>query len=285
MNDHYCIEPPALVSVSGGRTSAFMLAKIIEAHGGKLPPDIVPVFCNTGREIEATYQFLREIETRWTPIVWLEYIRFASKEESPHGLINDFQIVNFATASRDGTPFAQLIASRRYLPNPATRFCTSELKIRTSNRYAKHHLGWKQWIKAVGLRGDEVRRAKKIKGDITTEDIELPMFDAGHALDDVREFWARQDFDLNLPFNDDAYGNCDLCFLKGRDKLERVMREMPESAKWWIAQEESVRRVNSGSASFFRNDRPCYSAMKAQLPLYQDYDAEENRSLPCVCTE
>ena len=35
-------------------------------------------------------------------------------------------------------------------------------------------------------------------------------------------------------------GNCVLCYLKGRAKLLRLIREDPSRADWWIAQERRV---------------------------------------------
>lgn len=139
----YRIDTPALISVSGGRTSAFMLRSIIDAFGGSLPSDVVPIFCNTGLEHEATLQFVRELSERWVPIVWLEYVNT--------GNAATFRVVDYCSASRKGEPFAQLIASRKFLPFPRARFCTTELKIRTGNRYAAS-LGWQEFTRAVGLR-------------------------------------------------------------------------------------------------------------------------------------
>ena len=49
----YIIKEPTCISFSGGRTSAFMLYKILEANDG-LPEDAKVIFANTGKEEEAT---------------------------------------------------------------------------------------------------------------------------------------------------------------------------------------------------------------------------------------
>ena len=48
-----------LVSFSGGRTSAFMLYKILEAQNWTLPEKCKVVFANTGREMPETYDFVQ----------------------------------------------------------------------------------------------------------------------------------------------------------------------------------------------------------------------------------
>ncbi len=277
----YFIQGPALISVSGGRTSGFMLRQIIDAHGGKLPADVVPVFCNTGREHEATLQFLHEIEQRWTPIVWLEY-RFRPGSPTVH----DYEVVDYCSASRNGEPFEQLIQAKKFLPNPVMRLCTSELKIRTGNRYAKRTLGWKHFDRAVGLRHDEPRRVAKMKGDERAENVLLPMSQAKHGLRDVREFWNQQRFDLNLPGDDPAFGNCDLCFLKSRAKIEKVLQTEPTRGEWWAAQEEKG-IADGTTGGKFRIDRPTYRQMLTQLTVQGRMfdDAIEDDTLPCSCTD
>ena len=65
MSNPYKIEGPALISFSGGRTSAFMLWNILQAHGGVLPDDIYVTFANTGKEAPETLDFVHEIEQKW----------------------------------------------------------------------------------------------------------------------------------------------------------------------------------------------------------------------------
>ena len=115
MSDPFKIDSPTCISFSGGRTSAYMLWRILEAHQMSLPSEAVVCFANTGKEDEKTLEFVRDCSVNWNvPITWLEFCDTESK----------FQIVDFDSASRDGEPFEALIRKRNYLPNPVTRFCT-----------------------------------------------------------------------------------------------------------------------------------------------------------------
>jgi 3'-phosphoadenosine 5'-phosphosulfate sulfotransferase (PAPS reductase)/FAD synthetase len=70
----YLITGPALISFSGGRTSAYMLHEILKAHDGQLPPDVVVAFANTGKEREETLRFVHECGVRWNvKIRWVEW--------------------------------------------------------------------------------------------------------------------------------------------------------------------------------------------------------------------
>src|ERR1700732_1089275 len=62
MNDPFKIDGPATIAVSGGRTSGLMLRRIMDAHGGLLPPDVVAGFANTGKERPETLDFVRNGE-------------------------------------------------------------------------------------------------------------------------------------------------------------------------------------------------------------------------------
>lgn len=152
MRNPFAIDQPTCISFSGGRTSAYMLWRVLDANGG-LPTQVVVCFANTGKEVEATLRFVRDCAMHWqVPIHWLEY-----RAEAP-----GFVVVDFDTASREGEPFEALIRKRQYLPNPVARGCTVSLKIRPMHRFVRA-LGWTEWDQFIGIRADEQRRVAKIR--------------------------------------------------------------------------------------------------------------------------
>lgn len=280
----YKIDGPAIISVSGGRTSGFMLRQIIDAHGGTLPDDVIPVFCNTGLEHAKTYEFLEEIGKRWVPIRWLEY-RTVASEDWDDERAHSFTEVTPETASRAGEPFEALIRKMRWLPNPVASKCTGELKIRTTKRFVKS-LGWDHYTNAVGLRADEPHRVHKIAGDGKMEEPVCPMYLAGHDKQAVVDFWATQPFDLMLPKNDHAFGNCLGCFKKTPARLRRVFRDEPQAADWWIRM-EALKLADRPTSQRFRSDGWTYEGLlkDSTQPLLFEDDLDTDNALPCACTE
>jgi 3'-phosphoadenosine 5'-phosphosulfate sulfotransferase (PAPS reductase)/FAD synthetase len=232
----YHIEGPALISFSGGRTSAYMLWHILEAHGGTLPDDVHVCFANTGKEREETLRFVHECATRWG--VWVRWLEFRDRRVSLP-ITERFAEVGYNSASRAGEPFAALIASKGYTPNAVMRWCTQELKVRVL-KWFMQSLSYSNWINIVGLRYDEptrVARSRRPNKECWTN--ALPLADAKVTNRAVRAWWARQPFDLQLlPFE----GNCDACFLKARPKLWEVERTKPGTLQWWADQEAELDR-------------------------------------------
>jgi hypothetical protein len=281
--DPFRLEPPAVISFSGGRTSGLMLRRVLDAHGGKLPPGVLPVFCNTGKERAETLDFVEECSRRWAvPITWLEYRHEGGKHA--------FAAVDYATASRAGEPFAAAIQSRKFLPNPVTRFCTSELKIRTTNRYVRQALGWAEYDNAVGLRRDEPGRVGRLRSrgnHVPGEEPVCPLYDAGTTLADVMAFWAAQPFDLRLRQHE---GNCDLCFLKGVAKLRDILERRPDLAGWWIEHEQAVAKMGTSETARFRSDRPSYAGLlkmvrEQRLFDWGGPDEPDELGEACHCTD
>lgn len=158
---HYRTNENAIISFSGGRTSGYMLWRILDAYDGKLPDHIKVCFANTGKEMPQTLDFVRDCALHWgVEIVWLE--RFAERNFGDGNMyVYTTKQVSYETASREGEPFNALIMSHRYAPNPVARFCTAELKIRAIRDFTK------EWAtdsltQFIGIRADEPRRVQKL---------------------------------------------------------------------------------------------------------------------------
>lgn len=285
MTDHFKIDSPTCISFSGGRTSAYMLWRVLQAHGGRLPDEALVCFANTGKEDEATLRFVKACQDAWSvPITWLEYV----DAEEP---ADRFKVVNFETASRNGEPFEAVIKRKSYLPNPVTRFCTVEMKIRTMHRYLRS-LGWadgdNEWDQMVGIRADEQRRVAKIRARPSPETVKetmvMPLADAGVTVQDVGAFWDSQPFNLELAtYNGRTLaGNCDLCFLKPAAQIQSLITEKPERAVFWMRMEAlSLSRKPSGAV--FRSDRPSYAAMSNFAVNQMDMFDPAEEGIACFC--
>ena len=272
MANPFEIKEPTCISFSGGRTSAYMLWRVLDANNGIPPPNAKVIFANTGKEEEATLKFVNDCSVNWNvPITWVEY-----RDADPA-----FAVVNYETASRNGEPFEALIRKRQYLPNPVTRFCTSELKIRSIHKYLKS-TGWtdhNETMDWIGMRADEQRRAAKI-----ADKSRMPLVAAGVTKETVGEFWRNQSFDLELPnINGVTYhGNCDLCFLKGGSQVLSLIAEKPERGIWW-ARMEALALASKPSGAVFRSDRPSYKSMIQFAAEQKDMFDPNEESIACFC--
>lgn len=270
MIDPFKIDSPTAISFSGGRTSAYMLWRVLQSNG-RLPPEAIVCFANTGKEDEATLRFVRDCGVNWgVEIHWLEF-----RDADPA-----FERVDFDKASRNGEPFEALIKKRNYLPNPVTRFCTAELKIRSIHKYLKS-MGWdhNESMDWVGMRADEQRRAAKIK-----DKSRIPLVTAGITKSDISAFWQAQHFDLGLPNMNGVtmHGNCDLCFLKGGHQILSLITEKPERAVWW-AKMEALALASKPSGAVFRSDRPSYASMLNFSQQQQNLFDPNEEAIACFC--
>jgi 3'-phosphoadenosine 5'-phosphosulfate sulfotransferase (PAPS reductase)/FAD synthetase len=277
MIDPFKIVEPTCISFSGGRTSAYMLWRVLQSNGGTLPAEAIVCFANTGKEDEATLRFVQACSDNWgVPIAWIEYR-------------NDdigFAKVNFQTASRNGEPFEELIRKVQFLPNSAMRICTTHLKIRPFRKYLDS-IEVHRPVQFVGIRADEMRRVVKIRANPEAEGMErhLPLASAGIDVHAINEFWNKQNFNLNLTtFNGKTLAvNCDLCFLKPASQILSLIKEKPERATWWAKMESLDLEKSVNGNKQFSKDRPSYARMlkfsKEQLDMF---DPNEE-AISCFC--
>jgi 3'-phosphoadenosine 5'-phosphosulfate sulfotransferase (PAPS reductase)/FAD synthetase len=268
-----------------------MLKKILDAYENNIPKNIHIIFCNTGKEMNETLSFVNQCQIEWNVnIVWLEY----DSINDEHG----FKITNHNEASRNGEPFNLLLKTLRnrriaagktkkddpfsVLPNPVARFCTKYLKYDAIRRYM-HSIGTKKYDEVLGLRYDEPRRAIRARNASTSNKSKLtPLFTDKKTKEDILLWWQNNNFDLALPVIDGEapHGNCDLCFLKKKSKIENLIREDVSRAKWWSDQEQEFNNV-------FRKDRPNYSQLINAINLNKQgklfTDANDDEDISCFC--
>lgn len=231
----YRIPRPALIAFSGGRTSGYLLKHVLDAYDGQLPDDVVVSFCNTGKEHLKTLDFVHECETTWgVRVHWLEF---------DPAIADKTREVNYESASRDGRPLRDAVATRptAHLFNPVSRYCSATCKARRMQKLMLRK-GFKHWHVALGLRADEMIRVDRARAR-AGKDREMPiapLADAGVTKSDIVSWWQAQPFDLRLPNVGGVtpLGNCVLCPLKARGKLINALRVMPQEAQWWIEQED-----------------------------------------------
>ncbi len=270
MSDPFFMTGPALVSFSFGRTSAYMLWRMLQAHGGTLPDNVHVCFANTGKEREETLRFGHECATRWgVRVRWLEFVT----DLASAGPAGRFQEVGFNSASRAGEPFDRLIARKQMLPNGRQRFCTEFLKVRVMFDFMES-IGMGrpgQFTEVIGLRADEKRRIDRMRHDARNEArlIHFPLSSAKVVRADIFAFWKAQDFDLQLGR---GLGNCDHCPMIGDQ--QRVIRAQidPAGTEWWARHE--MARGHSMGRNFSMVEILGLSVNSPRIPLDDRYDAE-----------
>lgn len=188
--------PVEFISMSGGRTSAYMTARLLREEPHKR---FIVTFANTGREHPATLKFIRRCDEHFGfGTVWLEAV-----VSMQPGVGTGFRIVDYTTADRDGKVFEDEI--RKYgLPNLTWKHCTRVLKAECMNAYRRSidplcggiaiaKPGQVLTPVCVGIRADEPKRISK---KAMLKAIRYPLVEWGVVKQDVLDWWADQPFDL-----------------------------------------------------------------------------------------
>lgn len=314
-----------VLSFSGGRTSGYMLRREIDRIGlEEYRKQFITLFCNTGREHDATLDFVHDVEMKWgVPVIWLEYCRIPAidipLESLPEGRKRKnltklqesgdnghwFRVVRWETAARRSdsrTPFDELLDWAKVLPNVRTRMCSVQMKLRTMVRYLGHR-GIHEYASYIGMRSDESHRKLEVLANITSsEHPEFPLIDDGITNREVNEFWDSHPFQLKLEQvnGETIEGNCDGCFLKATWKRILFLKRSPEHGKWWIGKEDEFGTKADGDGRFFKKGQPysrlgeiakalpdAISPPSPKIKSAQQFGAEldlTEKDIPCSCT-
>ena len=78
-------------------------------------------------------------------------------------------------------------------------------------------------------------------------------------------------------------GNCDACFMKGRRVRERIFRDRPDLAAWWVSMEDRI------GGTFIHGERYASTLARVRrlplLPLDLEPEVERDESIDCACTD
>ena len=181
-----------ILSLSGGKDSTALALYMRDRV-----PDMEYAFCDTGEELQETYDYLLKIEAH------------LGKE------------IKRLNPDRPFKHYLQIY--REVLPDPRTRWCTRMLKLRPFERY----VGDDPVVLYVGIRADEPHRTGYIstKPNITSR---FPFVEDGLRKDDVMRVLA--DSGLGLPGYYDwrSRSGCYFCFFQQRREWIGLLEKHPD---------------------------------------------------------
>ncbi len=124
-------KPRHVLGISGGKDSAALAIYLNDKYPSL---EFEYYFCDTGKELDETYQLIENLESYLgKKVLKLENDELKGSKESPF----DFYFKSF----------------RGYLPSPQARWCTAMMKIKPFEKF----VGGAPTISYVGIRGDEER--------------------------------------------------------------------------------------------------------------------------------
>lgn len=236
------------ISFSGGRTSGYMTKLLLDNLSNEY--DFIVTFANTGLEHSKTLDFVNNCDKYFGfNTVWLEADVYHGERKG-----TSFKIVDYASASRNGEPYEQMI--KKYgIPGVTHPHCTRELKLAPMRSYLKslnvHHTTIPT---AIGIRNDETRR---ISPQAEANNIVYPLIHMWPAdKQDVLDWWEDQLFDLDI---EEWEGNCRLCFKKSLKKQFKQL-DTDVSIVHWYKKMEYLYSSNGSNKevgfkrAFFRNN-------------------------------
>lgn len=181
-----------VLSLSGGKDSTALALYMKDRV-----PEMEYVFCDTGEELDETYEYLDRLEAKLGKAV----VRLNPDRRFPH----------------------YLDLYRGVLPDPQTRWCTRMLKIRPFERY----VGEEQVVLYVGIRGDERHRKGYIstKKNITTR---FPFVEDGVTKEQVLRIL--EDSGLGMPeyYKWRSRSGCYFCFFQQRREWVGLLETHPD---------------------------------------------------------
>lgn len=215
-----------VVSFSGGRTSAYLCALMIEKFGRE---NVDFIFMDTGFEHPDTYDFVKQVDACFG----LNLICLRGDFSRPLGDGVGFSVVDINQCKQDFVPFKNMM-SKYGVPYIGGMFCTDRMKLQPFKKYCNDKYGKGNYETWLGIRADEPKRLTKKDGIRYLAEI------SDFEKQDVLDWWKKQQFDLQI---DEWLGNCVFCPKKSNLKLAAAQRDVPEIYLKWLESihDDSVR--------------------------------------------
>ena len=192
--------PRHICLISGGKDSTALALYMRDKH-----PEIEMeyVFCDTGEELDETYEYLTRIEA----YLGREIIRLSPTD---------------VTEFRNGAFRHYLQMYRDFLPSPQARWCTRKLKIEPFEAY----VGEDPVVLYVGIRADENR-----EGYISTKPNITPVFPFkvdGVVKDDVMRILEQSGVGIPKYYEWRSRSGCYFCFFQRKSEWVGLYDRHPE---------------------------------------------------------
>ena len=181
-----------ILALSGGKDSSALAVYLRDKV-----PNLEYVFCDTGVELEETYDYLKKLE---------EYL------EIKISTIRDAQGFDFYLQMFSGV-----------LPDASTRWCTRLLKLKPYERF----IGDADVVSYVGIRADEPHRQGYISGKPGIKTV-FPFVEDGLVKSDI--YRILEDCGLGLPsyYQWRSRSGCYFCFFQQRREWVGLLERHPD---------------------------------------------------------
>lgn len=266
-----------MVTVSGGRSSAFM-ARHIQTNPKYKDFEKIYVFANTGQERPETIKFLKNIVECWG--IPLNIIEAVGSEKMGVGIT--YKVVDFDNISMNSEPFDEIIKHKNKgdfsgLPHSDAPYCSENLKTIPCKKFCDNIFGVNNYIKAIGFRKEDM--PKRISWAEIKEDKKrifplLTDFEQSISNRELNDFYDINQFKLTIH---NKYGNCELCWKKSEKNIIENIILGARTIDWW--QKKEIEYNNTS----FRNNKSINDYIKmSKLPQNLKLDFDDN-SDGCVC--
>ena len=144
-------------------------------------------------------------------------------------------------------------------------------------------IGIRKFYSYIGFRADESKRVLNRKFNFKNVIEKYPLYEQGINKQFINDYWSKRPYTLEIP---SILGNCDLCFMKGKNAIISILSKFPELADKWIEDEtEAQKNGKFGGHTYFPDVTIEQLRNIAQNNLFKDYNLNEVKpAFDCACT-